>query len=160
MTVIHPCRHCPKRPSCEMRAKASAAMANGPLVVTLARLSCREYDDMFSIGERVIASIGGIYARHRFDVRGTITGQSAKKRGRWVVQVDEDDADKTGFDADEYGFGETGPRPFISVWPNRLTKLDEPLREMCTFCGNAKGPNGEHLAPKGDRSCDGTEPKF
>jgi hypothetical protein len=130
-------------------------MAKGPLVVTLARLACGEYDGLFSAGDRVLASIGGAYANSRWNVRGTITGASVKKRGKWVVQVDEDDIEKTGFEGDGYGNGETDHRPFVSAWPNRLTKLDEPKRGVCPLCGNANGPNGEHLDPKGLGGCDG-----
>lgn len=156
MAVIHPCRHCPHRQTCANRSAAAAAMSKSPLKVTLSRLSCAKYDGLFAPGDRVLASIGGAYSHQRWDVRGTITGQSVKKRGKWVVQVDEDCRENTGFDDDGYDTGSdrTDRRPFVSVYPDRLTKLDEPRREICQMCGNAKGANGEHLNPKGDSTCD------
>jgi len=151
MPIIHPCRHCPERPTCATRKGAAAAMA--PLKVTLARLSCPIYDAMFAPGDRVASSIGGISKHRRFTVNGTILHASAKKRGRWLVQVDADDVDKTGLE-DDYG-DSMGHRPFIAVFPDRMIRLDEPKRQICKLCGNAKGPDGEHIDTKGANECDG-----
>jgi len=151
MAIIHPCRHCPKRPTCPLRAEAAAAMASGPMRVTVARVSCTIYEGLFTAGDRVTASIGGAYASQRWGVHGTVTGPSGRCRGKWVIQVDGDCVDQTGFDGEDA----TDRHPFISVFPDRLTKLDEPTRAFCPICGNAKAADGTHLDPKGNGECDG-----
>ncbi|NFV80041.1 hypothetical protein [Magnetospirillum aberrantis] len=153
MAVIHPCRHCPHRPTCGKRAAAAIAFSESPLKVTLARLSCPDYAALHAPGDRVSAVIGG---RVALAITGTITGTSIKKPGKWVVQVDPDCLEKTGFDDDEGYRDGTDHRPFVSVFPNKLTKLDEPRRAICEACGNALGAGGEHTYQKtGEIPCDG-----
>lgn len=154
MTAIHPCRHCPRRPDCADRADAVSAMSKGPLKVTVARLSCPAYAGLFVAGDRVEATIGGRLVG-TVTVRGTITGASAKRPGKWVVQVDEDYVDSTGLQGDWEGRGETDARPFLAVYPNRLTRLDEPRRAICSRCGNAMTADGRHANPKAQGECDG-----
>jgi hypothetical protein len=131
----------------EREAKTRAAMKG--LGIRVASIACRVPFDLFPPGCRVSVELPetemtwcdgpcpDYYERHySVVVPGTIMGRAERKIRLWLDE-------KT----------DSGKSPIIRVYPDRLTKLDEPPISVCSECGRPEN-QPETRQPEGRKwSC-------
>lgn len=145
MTILHPCLHCHRRESCEVRKAKAKAIAGARL--TVARFRCSLAEPDFPPGCRVTAiltSYGeGNYAygedlrRTNRPVAGTVMRWA---QGRVVVLFDEPITLASRL-------GEAGVR-VLKLPSRRLKPLEEAPRELCA-CDFPKAADGSCALPEG-----------
>ncbi len=147
MAVLTPCRRCPLRQGCAMKDEAHEKLRGWSVRPTSIKVSCQTFKDLFLPGSRVTAKIGGSQTGV-FKIKATVL--ALRPTSKLLLQVDEDSVEETGFQNDQDDGG-TGPRYFIKVYADKLTRLSEPARKICD-CGNACDEEGVCIqAP--EKSC-------
>lgn len=129
MTVLHPCHHCHRKPSCEIRTKTLAGIRG--LGITIARVRCRipEQDfppgavvdvSAFELAEGAYADDG--YRKTKVTRRGIVRSWHERKA---VIVLDKDQ---------EIQKPEGAAIGYLKVTSDRLTATGLPSVELCK-CG-------------------------
>lgn len=151
MTALRPCRHCHRRKTCpEKKAKQKAVRGVG---LTMVDFRCPLPFADFRPGERVSATLdsyrfaetwsphgcdpGMELVRDEVTVSGTVLRWKERER-KVLVQFDREIGTVNSDKAIR----------IIAMWPDRLTKLDEAPRELCS-CGFGQKADGGCDLPDG-----------
>jgi len=128
--ILKPCLHCIFKKDCQRRKDILAAIKGSGLM--WGSFSCVERWKAFPIGLRISYEFSYAGSEH-YDYNGSGYKESAEiagtimgyKQNKIIVWLDEDP---------------TEGRWIVKLWPDRVTILDEPLRQCCPVCHK---PDGE-----------------
>lgn len=122
MTVFRPCNRCPERKDCEIK-KSALAQLRGTVSFTTVTIKCERLKASFPPGTRIKAIVfeprDDEHGQGAREANGTVIKYSTKHR-RFLVH----------FDKDIGMFGRESTK-MLTIWADRLAKIDEPLREVC-----------------------------
>ncbi len=140
MTVMRPCAFCPLKATCDERGQRRSAIKG--MRLTVIDFRCATKLDLFPVGLRVELDVRDYSADDAYDNRhsATVLRWSTKNRHKLVVQLDD-----VAFTGDK-------EIRLLSVWPNRLTRADEPSRKVC-LCGYATKADGSCDLPDKNERC-------